>query len=80
MRLITQTSMWAPGRLNWAGYLRENSREAKAVGDPRKFRLPEWQREPLGELRRRDPLPHHHGYLNISANIVGSSLKPGPPA
>lgn len=25
-------------------------------------------------------LSYHHGYLNISANIVGSTLKPGPPA
>lgn len=34
----------------------------------------------LGETMRGSPLPSHDGYLNISANIVGSSLKPGPPA
>lgn len=54
--------------------------EVKVVGDPRNLRFPECQRKPLRELGRRDPLPYQRGYLNISANILGSSLKPGPPA
>lgn len=54
--------------------------EGKGVGDPRKLRCPEYRRESLRKLGRRYLLPYHRNYLNISANIVGSSLKPGPPA
>lgn len=58
--------------------------EGKGCGETQENsgKAPEEQGEPLRELggRMRSPLPYHHSYLNISANIVGSSLKPGPPA
>lgn len=64
----------------WAGYLRGDSREAKAVGRLQRTREQRETLRELGERVRGNPLPAHHGYLNMSANIVGSSLKPGPPA
>lgn len=66
--------------LNWAGYLREYSRKAKVVGRLKRTREQRETLRELGERMRRNLLPAHHGYLNMSANIVGSSLKPGPPA
>jgi hypothetical protein len=67
-------------RLNWAGYLREYSRKAKVVWRLKRTQEQRENLRELGERMRGNLLPAHHGYLNMSANIVGSSLKPGPPA
>lgn len=63
---------WVPeGVLKKAKVVRGNPRELGGQGNT--------LRE-LGGRMKGNPPPSHHGYLNISANIVGSSLKPGPPA
>lgn len=69
--------MWASERLNWAEYLMEYSRKSKAVGRPKRTQGQEKTLRELGERMRGNTLKSH---LNISANIVGSTIKPGPPA
>lgn len=72
--------MWALGGLNLSGYLREYFRKVKVLGRPKRTQGHGETLREMGEKMRGNPVPSHHGYLNISANIVGSSLKPGPPA
>lgn len=63
-----------------SGYLREYFRKAKVPEKPKRTQGHGETLRELEEKMRGNPLPSHYGYLNISANIVGSSLKPGPPA